>query len=268
MQLEDGPKANGRKVVHGISITHPSFGGRALHLAVEEEAMRNTWMAALEASRHVTYKNAVTGSTSVDMYKDMATHAQTRMGKMSSDLIAAKKQAKTLAATLAAKNEYIVNLLTTIASASAKHGVHIPVPEAPAAAPASSAAAAAGGAGAEDTHADDASDSDGEGEGRGVRFAAAEAAAGLTLDLKDKETAGELSPQHGGSPGRTPAPKDGLTPAFPASEGGEGAAGEASEPGEAAGGQDSKEDSAPSEDAPPSTEATQDGKAGEADEAS
>lgn len=60
--LTDGPKVEGARVVPGIDIAHPSFGGRSLSLAVEDEAMRNTWVAAMEASKHVTYKNAVTGA--------------------------------------------------------------------------------------------------------------------------------------------------------------------------------------------------------------
>ena len=228
LALTDGPKVDGQRTTFGIDITHSSFGGRALSLAVETEAMRNTWVAAMEASRHVTYKNAVTGSTSVDMYKDMATHSQERMSKLSSQLIAAKKEIKALKESNAAKNEHLVSVLTAVASASASHGIKIPLPAAPAAAMASDsedehdAGHPAAAASAVSTPEQSASGSGPTlAERRGVRFESGGGSAagsddeGTALSLsitgtEDIQTAGAMKPQHGGSPGRTPAPRQAM----------------------------------------------------------
>ncbi len=248
LDLTDGPKVDGARAQFGIDISHSSFGGRALSLAVETEAMRNTWVAAMEASRHVTYKNAVTGSTSVDMYKDMATHAQERMSKLSAQLIATKRELKALKEAAAAKNEHLVAVLTAVASASAQHGISIPLPTPP-------PAVTPGAADSEDEHEAEHAHSAvstpeqpaaGAGpslaERRGVRFESGGGSVGegddegaaLSLsitDTEDVQTAGAMKPQHGGSPGRTPAPRQAMEQmGFPADddedeggdEGGEG----------------------------------------------
>ena len=222
VDLTDGPKVDGQRTAFGIDITHSSFGGRALSLAVETEAMRNTWVAAMEASRHVTYKNAVTGSTSVDMYKDMATHSQERMSKLSSQLIAAKKEIKALKEANAAKNEHLVSVLTAVASASASHGIKIPLPSSPAPSPSDDSGDEH--AGTQEGAAISTPEQTASGAGptladrRGVRFESgggsdADEGAELSLsitDTEDVQTAGSMKPQHGGSPGRTPAPRQAM----------------------------------------------------------
>lgn len=103
-----------------LRISHRSFGTKSVLLCAKDDTERDEWMAAIIASRDITYARSLDSKAMVETLKRQMVEASNKLAAASGATFKSTEQTTQLAAVNRA-------LLTAIQRAEAAHGIRIPV---------------------------------------------------------------------------------------------------------------------------------------------